>query len=99
MQEGPVTPLLTDGHPFSDGGGPDFRGMGASIRVTCTPAPWDSGTIFRVEWDPYSAGRGTPSQRNVGKEILVYPRRMTNRWRIVFRPFAGGEVEGMDWIR
>ena len=58
-----------------------------------------TGPIFRVEWDPYSDGRGTPSQRNVGKEILVYHRRMTNLWRIVFRPFAGGEVEGMDWIR
>ena len=52
-----------------------------------------------MDGDPFSAGRGTPSQRNVGKEILFYARTMTYRWRTASRPFAVGEVEGMDWIR
>ena len=95
------------GNPTSDRRAPLLRGRGAQFSTDGSHHPSDvyprsvglTGPIFRVDWDPSSAGRGTPSKRNVGKEILFYPRMMTNRWRTAFRPLDSGKVEGMDWIR
>ena len=80
VQEGPVTPFPTDVHPFSEGGA-QFSTDGSHHPSDVYPRSVGlTGPIFRVDWDPSSAGRATPSQRNVGKEILFYPRMMTNRW-------------------
>ena len=94
------------GNPLSDRRAPLLRAGGARFTTHGSHDPSDmyprsvgrTGPIFRVDWDPSSALRGTPSQRKVGKEILFYPRMMTNRWTTAIRPLDSGKVEGMDWI-
>jgi hypothetical protein len=101
------TPFPGHGFPFSEGlWCPHTEGTGNTISDgrACSlgrKAPFTEACYTFVRWRGGPVPRdGEPFSEECRQGIpFFYPRRMTHRWRPESRPFADGDVEGMDWIR